>query len=105
MLTWPIKDLKMTLIPLSLIQGGEITLSFLGLVDQILWALPPSLGCFLPTTPSPSLILLILIRDQLFRVYPMHLDHHHLLLLKFNLLLVTPTLIKLKGGLIIIWRE
>jgi len=103
MLTWPTKDPKMTLIPLSFIQGGEITLNFLGVADQMLWALPPNLGCFLPTTLSPSLILLILFRDHVFRVYLMHLDHHHhhLLLLKFNLLLVTLTLIKLRGDLII----
>jgi len=75
------------------IQGGEITLAFLQIVDQMLWALTFNLECFLQTIPSPSLILLTLLRDWLFKVYLMH-PFHYFLLLKFNLLLVTLTLIK-----------
>jgi len=30
----------------TLIQGEEITLTFLGVLRQMLWALPPNLDCF-----------------------------------------------------------
>jgi len=92
-LTWPIEDPKMTHSPLISIQGGKITLIFLGVMDLMLWVLTPKLECFFRTTPSPSLILPTPIRCPLFRASLMHPDHHFLLL-KYNLLLVTLILIK-----------
>jgi len=103
MLTWPIKDPKMIHSPLISIQGGKITLIFLGVMDLMPWVLTPKLECFLQTTPSLSLILPTPVRGHIFRASLMHLDHY-LLLLKCNLLLVTLTLTKLRGDLII-WKK
>jgi len=44
----------MTHFPLTTIQGAEITLTFLKVVDQMLWSLTPNLECFLEITSSPS---------------------------------------------------
>ena len=64
------RDLRTTLSLLFTIQGGEITLNSLGVIDQMLRFL----------TPSPSLTLLVPFRDRFFQVYLMHLDLHLLYL-------------------------
>jgi len=54
--------------PSSLITtyGGEIILTFHGIVDQMLRFLVLNLGRFLETTPNPSLILQTPFRDRHF---------------------------------------
>ena len=74
--------------PLTIVQVGEIIPTFLEVMDQIFLSLTLNLEYFSEITLSPSLILQTLFRDWFSKVCLMHLGLH-LLLLRFNFLLVT----------------
>ena len=97
-----LKDLKITFLPFN--TGWRNHPSFFQSSGRNAMVRSSQPSMFSLNNFSPSLILLILIEDQLFRVYLMNLDHN-LLLLRFNLLLVTQTLKKFRVDLIVIWRE
>jgi len=63
---WPFRNLRMSPSPHITTQGGGITLTFSGIVDQMLWFLILNLGCFLKTTPTPSFIPQTPFRDWIF---------------------------------------